>query len=206
MKKTLSVCLALVFLLIFSIPAFASDNEEAYIIMYARPAYMSSKYKELFSDHRELLKPGNYGIDGISEISIIAAYRDDNPDHEPPYYVLAIRLSDSSKFSPSFYAAKLLIKGISYNAFAADKQELDKFINNFVPFGSIPEAHFALYTPGDIMCFNQVTSASARTVLRLSVGLEKKENYPWLLGDMNGDGILSASDARTILRISAGLE
>lgn len=206
MKKTLSVCLAFVFLLIFSIPAFASDNKEAYIIMYARPAHMSSKYKELFSDHHELLKPGNYGIDGISEISIIAAYRDDNPDHEPPYYVLAIRLSDNSKISASFYAAKLLIKGISYKAFAADKQEYDKFINNFVPFGSIPEAHFALYTPGDIMCFNQVTSASARTVLRLSVGLEKKENYPWLLGDMNGDGILSASDARTILRISAGLE
>ncbi len=206
MKIILSLCLVFVFLLIFSMPAFASENEETYIIMYARPSHMSSKYKELFSDHRELLNPGNYKIDGISEISIIAAYRDDNPDHEPPYYVLAIKLSGSSKISASFYAAELIIKGISYKAFSADKHEFNKFINSFVPFGSIPEAHFALYTPGDIMCFNQVTSVSARTVLRLSVGLEKKENYPWLLGDMNGDGILSASDARTILRISVGLE
>ena len=207
MKKITAILLSMIFIFSFSAHALATESEDTYyIIMYARPSHMSIKYKELFSDHRELLNPENYKIDGISEISIIAAYRDDNPDHEPPYYVLAIKLSDSSKASASFYAAELLIKGISYKAFAADKQECDEFTDSFVPFVSIPEAHFALYTPGDIMCYNEVTSASARTVLRLSVGLDKKENYPYLLGDMNKDGELTASDARTILRISVGLE
>ena len=205
MKKLLSFCLVPILLFIFCMPAFAVENDDTYIIMYTKQSYKYTLYEDLFSDHREFLNPENYGIKGISDISVIAAYRDDNPQYEPPYYVLAIRLSDKSLAEASFYAAEILMKGISNRAFAADKNGLDEFLDNYLPEGSIPEAHFALYTHGDIMCNNQVDAASARAVLRISVGLDKKENYPYLLGDMNGDGILTASDARTILRISAGL-
>lgn len=206
MKKILCLCLISFIILIFSVPAFAAENEDAYIIMYTKQSYKFTKYEKLFSDHREFLNPESYGIDGITDISIIGAYRDDNPHLEPPYYVLLIKLSDKSYINASFCAAEICLKGISNKVFAVKEMELDSFKNEFVPEMSIPEAHFALYTPGDIMCHNSVTSVSARTVLRISVGLENKENYPYLLGDMNGDGKLSAFDARTILRISVGLK
>ena len=206
MKKILSLCLASVLILICSVPAFAKENKETYIIMYTKQSYKYTLYENLFSDHREFLNPDNYGIDGIKNISIIAAYRDDNPHIEPPYYVLAIKLSDKGLTKTSFYAAELFAKGLTSKAFAVDETGLNEFKDSFLPEGSICEAHFALYSRGDIMCNNTVDAASARAVLRISVGLDKKENYPYLLGDMNGDSVLTASDARTILRISVGLE
>lgn len=207
MKKTISLFLTVIFLFVFSLPAFATENEDTdYIIMYTKASYKNTPYEKIFNDHREFLNPDNYGIPVIKDISVIAAYRDDNPHISPPFYVLAIKLTDSNLINASFYAAKIYIKGIADKALAVGKTDYEAFLKNFVPEVTFPESHFALYTPGDIMCYNKVTSASARTVLRISVGLENKENFPWLIGDMNGDGRLTASDARTILRISVGLE
>lgn len=207
MKKTISLFLTAIFLFVFSLPAFATENEDTdYIIMYTKASYKNTPYEKIFNDHREFLNPDNYGIPEIKDISVIAAYRDDNPHISPPFYVLAIKLTDSNLINAAFYASKIYIKGIADKAMAVGKTGYEAFLKDFVPEVSLSESHFALYTPGDIMCYNQVTSASARTVLRISVGLENKEDFPWLIGDMNGDGRLTASDARTILRISVGLE
>lgn len=207
MKKTISLFLTVIFLFVFSLPAFATENEDTdYIIMYTKASYKNTPYEKIFNDHREFLNPDNYGIPEIKDISVIAAYRDDNPHISPPFYVLAIKLTDSNLINAAFYASKIYIKGIADKAMAVGKTGYEAFLKGFVPEVSLSESHFALYTPGDIMCYNQVTSASARTVLRISVGLESKEDFPWLIGDMNGDGKLTASDARTILRLSVGLE
>lgn len=207
MKKTISICMALILLFVFPMPAFAAGKKDAcYIIMYTKASYKNTPYEELFSDHREFLNSDNYEISGIKSISVIAAYRNDNPHIYPPYYVLAIQLNTKYLSEASLKALNIISRGISPFAWATDTAGYDSFCKKFIPETTVTEAHYALYKPGDIMCFNEVTSASARAVLRISVGLDKKENYPWLIGDMNKDGQLTSSDARTILRISVGLE
>lgn len=207
MKKTLSLLLALCFLFSLSVPVFGAwDSDSLYIVMYTKQSYKGTPYEKLFKDHREFLNPENYNISGIEDISIIAAYRDDNPHIEPPYYVLLITLSDTSSLEAHLKAPGLVLSGLVKSAVVMNDFQLQEFRENFVPFASIPESHFALYRKGDIMCVNEVTAYSARTVLRVSVGLEDKDNLPWLIGDMNLDGKLTAEDARKILRISVGLE
>lgn len=207
MKKFLSLLLSFILLFIFITPVFAEETDETYyIIMYTKPSYKGTPYEELFSDHREFLNRNNYNIKKINSISLIAAYRDDNPEHAPPYYVICIEIPAKNLAEASFLALNLFFTGISANVRAMDLQGYSYFCENFVPYATLPECHFALYTPGDIMCYNEVTASSARTVLRISVGLENYEDYPWLIGDMDRNGKLTASDARTILRISVGLE
>lgn len=207
MKKTLSLFLALCFLFSLSVPVFAAhDSDSLYIVIYTKPSYKGTPYEKLFKDHREFLNPENYNISGIENISILGAFRSDNPHIDPPYYVLLIELSDTSKLEAHLKAPGLVLSGIANSADVMTAVGLQEFRENFVPWGSFPENHFALYRKGDIMCVNEVTAYSARTVLRVSVGLEKKEDLPWLLGDMNLDGKLTAEDARAILRLSVGLE
>lgn len=207
MKKLFSVLLSFIMLFVLITPVFSAENKDTYyIIMYTKKSYKYTPYEELFEDHREFLNPDNYPIDGIKSISVIAACRDDNPHINPPYYVLAIETNAKNMGEASLKTLAVSLRGLCARADAADNEGYTDFLNDFVPEMSLSECHYALYNPGDIMCNNEVTSASARTVLRISVGLEKKENYPYLLGDMNKDGKLTASDARTILRISVGLE
>lgn len=209
MKKIFALLLSFTLLFTLITPVFAKTpvkEETYYIIMYTKPSYKNTPFEELFKDHREFLNAENYYIEGITDISIIAAYRDDNPHISPPYYVICIEIPAKNLLEASLMALRLFSTGISANVQALDSEGYNTFRENYIPQYTIPESHFALYTPGDIMCYNKVTANSARTVLRISVGLENKENYPYLLGDMNGDGLLTASDARTILRISTGLE
>lgn len=210
MKKIFTLLLIFTMLFTFISPAFALTpvkKDTYYILVYTKPSYKFTPYEKLFRDHREFLNTENYKIEEITDISIAAAYRDDNPHIHPPYYVLCIEIKAKNGADASRTAVRIFNTGIPAKVrVLADTGEYSKFRENFIPEVTIPEAHFALYTPGDIVCCNEVSAYSARTVLRISVGLENKEDYPWLLGDMNGDGILTASDARTILRISVGLE
>ena len=61
---------------------------------------------------------------------------------------------------------------------------------------------------GDIDNNGKVTTADARLVLRIAVGLESIESYsvPLEAVDMNGDGKIATSDARIVLRKALGLE
>ena len=207
MKKLLSLLLSLCFLFSLSVPVFGSqDSDSIYIVVYTKQSYKGTPYEELFKDHREFLNPENYNIEGIDEIIILGAYRSDNPHIDPPYYVLALRLTDTSKFEAHLKAPGLVLSGLMKSSEVMTGIGLQEFRESFVPWGTIPENHFALYRKGDIMCVNEVTAYSARTVLRVSVGLQDKEDLPWLLGDMDSDGKLTARDARAILRLSVGLE
>lgn len=207
MKKTLSVLLAFSLLFIFMTPVFSAENKDTYyIIMYTKPSYKYTPYEKLFRDHREFLNPENYGIPGIKSISVIAAYRNDNPRTSPPFYVLSIEIYAENSAEASLRAFSIFSKGLSSDVRAVDEKGYKDFFKNYIPEMTIPEAHYSFYISGNIMCSNEVTAASARAVLRISVGLENKDDFPWLLGDINEDGKLTASDARAILRISAGLE
>ncbi len=209
MKKIFTLLLSFALLFTLIIPVFAKTPEKEetyYIIMYTKPSYRFTPYEELFRDHHEFLNPDNYNIDKISDISIVAAYRDDNPHIHPPYYVLCAEIPAKSITEASLTAIRIFNTGIPARIRAYNYEGYNKFREDFIPQFTVSESHYSLYTPGDIMCNNEVTAGSARAVLRISVGLDNKENYPYLLGDMNGDGLLTASDARTILRISVGLE
>lgn len=207
MKKTISLYISFILLFILPVHVFATEKEDTYyIIMYTKTSYKNTPYEELFEDPREFLNPDIYGIDEIKSISVIAAYRDDNPHIRPPYYVLSIEINAENLGEASLKALTIFIRGLSAKSMAVDAEGYAEFLKNYIPEVTLSECHYALYTPGDIMCQNNVTATSARTVLRISVGLEDKEDFPWLIGDMNRDGKLTASDARTILRISVGLE
>ena len=72
----------------------------------------------------------------------------------------------------------------------------------------------AAFLPGDMNRDGKVTSADARTVLRIAARLESVENYvdesqtagARLPGDMNRDGKVTSQDARIVLRVAAKLE
>lgn len=59
---------------------------------------------------------------------------------------------------------------------------------------------------GDVNGDSEITASDARMALRVSVSLEKINNWAMLAADFNGDTAIAASDARLILRTSVGLE
>lgn len=59
---------------------------------------------------------------------------------------------------------------------------------------------------GDVDLDGIVTAADARTILRVSAGLEALAGQALLNADIDGDGKITAADARLALRLSAGLE
>ncbi len=62
-----------------------------------------------------------------------------------------------------------------------------------------------LHTMGDLNADGKVDAGEARTVLRVSVGLDKIDYDVAAYADMNHDGVLNAGDAREVLRASVGL-
>ena len=63
----------------------------------------------------------------------------------------------------------------------------------------------AVCEPGDMDGDGALAPADARTVLRLSVGLERPDGY-YSSGDVDGDGAVAPEDARLVLRYSVGLD
>ena len=59
---------------------------------------------------------------------------------------------------------------------------------------------------GDVDYSGTVNAADARTVLRVSVGLENLNKETKIIADVDRDGKVSAADARLVLRYSVGLE
>lgn len=67
---------------------------------------------------------------------------------------------------------------------------------------------FMLFTRGDLDNDGSISSADARTTLRMSVGLEnvKQNSAAFAAADFNNNGLIQPDDARSILRVSVGLE
>ena len=67
---------------------------------------------------------------------------------------------------------------------------------------------FMIYTPGDPDNDGVLTSADARLVLRMAVGLDSvgEESPLFAAADYNENGMVQADDARCILRAAVGLE
>ena len=61
------------------------------------------------------------------------------------------------------------------------------------------------YLRGDLNGDGTVTTADARTALRIAIGLEPQTDYTLRLADLNGDGFVTTADARGILRMAVGL-
>ncbi len=59
---------------------------------------------------------------------------------------------------------------------------------------------------GDVDYDGDVDAADARTVLRISVGLEAASKETMLIADVDGTGAVEAADARFVLRYAVGLE
>lgn len=69
----------------------------------------------------------------------------------------------------------------------------------------MPFSAYALsFIPGDVNCDGKISSDDARTILRLSVGIEKPDNNTLLRADIDIDGSITAADARKALRLSIG--
>lgn len=59
---------------------------------------------------------------------------------------------------------------------------------------------------GDINGDGKVTTADARLLLRMAVGLDELTEQALTAGDMDNSGTITTSDARAVLRIAVGLE
>ena len=59
---------------------------------------------------------------------------------------------------------------------------------------------------GDINSDGKVTTADARLLLRMAVGLDELTEQALTAGDMDNSGTITTSDARAVLRIAVGLE
>lgn len=209
MKKLLSLVLSLIILSTLTLSANAVFFSGKYeIIFHTKQTYENTEYENIFSDHRNFLKTEVYGIDGIIHIDILAAFCSINAHQNPPVYILRAATTAETRVAAREIADELVSLGITDNATVMDMDEFSEFFFNFKPHSSIPENRITLFSGenfGDIDCTGKVTASDARTALRISVELEKQENYPYILGDMNYDGKITASDAREILRVSVGL-
>ena len=205
MKKIFIILLTLCMVFTFSFTSFAAYSVNEYeVIFRTKQSYDSTAYEEVFSDHRNFLKPDVLGIPGISHVGIYWASYDINPHINPPYYILRAQIGFSSQRDAAVICAELVMRGIAEWAVFADIGDFDKIFSPFSPFEQ-RFVKFSADTFGDIDCNKVVAAEDARIALRIAAGLENKGDYPYLMGDMDYDGKITASDARQILRVATGL-
>lgn len=209
MKKFISLILSLSMIFTLSITSKAVFFSGSYeILFYTKQSYENTKYEYVFYNHRNLLNKLLYGINGIDHIREYAAFRSVNPQTNPPFYILRAETSAKTREEAQKIADKLISSGISDKATVMDLEEFSVFNSEFTPesfFCEILGVKSSASNFGDIDCTGDVTASDARTALRISVGLENKNDYPYLRGDMDYNGRITASDAREILRVSVGL-
>ncbi len=209
MKKMLSLLLTFVLLVSFGTLCNAALPGEYQIVFSTKQSYDGTKYENVFSDHRNFRNVSSYGIDGIIDAEIVGAFCSINPHLDPPYYIICVSTDARTKSEADIIALEMLTRGITYSPKVTKNAGYSFFEKEY--FGAdfmIPENRLTRFSGdnfGDIDCTGEVTALDARTALRISVGLDKKENYPYILGDMDYDGKITASDAREILRVSVGL-
>lgn len=206
MKKIFIILLTLCMVLSFSVPSYAAFSTESYEILFkTKESYENTDYKEIFSDHRNFLKPE---VLGLPEIVCVEAYWASYDVNKLPYYILHLSIGFSSPRDAAEICAELVRCGIAeWAVFVSlnDFSDFDKILNLFSPF----ERNFVKQsadTFGDIDCNKTVAAEDARIALRIATGLENKKDYPYLMGDMDYDGEITASDARQILRVATGLD
>ena len=210
MKKIISLALSV--LTLFSASVYSSarvvEPGEYRIILYTRTSYENTPYEDVFSDHRNFMNPGSYGIEEIYYAEKIAAFCSTDQNVPGAFYILTMWAKASTREETQAVADELISRGISDNVKVFSEKEFSEFFRE-LPFSpSLPENRFsgtAGDCNGDIDCTGRVTASDARTALRISVGLENKQNYPYLLGDADLNGEITAADARGILRTAVGL-
>lgn len=97
----------------------------------------------------------------------------------------------------------LLILGYSLFALA---DPLNYVYANVSTDKSVNVTDYTVHKMGDINCDGNITSADARMVLRIAVGISIVETEKYIYCDCDFDGIITASDARIVLRTSVGLD
>lgn len=208
MKKIFIILLVLCLILSFSVASYAAYFTGEYeVIFKTKASYEGTEYEELFSDHRNFLDTEVLGVPGISYVSIYGASYSTNPHIAPPYYILRAGIGFGSPLDAAEICTELMNRGIAEWAVF---MKLDSFsiFDKALSSDAASEERFVKFsgdTFGDIDCNKTVTSEDARIALRISVGLENKRDYLYLMGDMDHDGKITASDAREILRVAVGL-
>lgn len=203
MKKILIILLTLCLVLSFSVPSYAAFSTESYQILFkTKASYENTEYEEIFSDHRNFLKPE---VLGIPEFSCVEVYWASYDMNKSPYYILHFFIGFSSPTEAAKICTELVRRGIAEWAVFGEHNDFNKMLKLY---SSLEKGlvKFSGDSFGDINCDESVSSEDARIALRISVGLENKGDYPFLFGDMDYDGEITASDARQILRVATGLD
>ncbi len=66
--------------------------------------------------------------------------------------------------------------------------------------------YFECYAAGDVDENGEISADDARTILRVSVNLDKIDTSKFMKADVDGDGSITAADARLALRLAVGLD
>lgn len=191
MKKTLSVLLCVCMILsLFTVISYAK--------VYERPEYDTSKVlvtiKKEYSGQGGIYYPCEFSgelVESVERLMYIDEEHRDNPlfNKDNFHDIIALCLKE-----PSQENVELLLEIL------ADNPLVESAGKNYIIYLD------PLYIMGDADNDGRITSGDARILLRISVGLEKREARHVCQFDTDNDGKTTAADARKVLRVSVGLD